>query len=46
MISALFVFEGDEDSQGSSILYYASQEKLSIFLLIQGLEILDYIAVV
>lgn len=45
MISALFVFEGDEDSQGSSILYYASQEKLSI-LLIQGLEILDYIAVV
>lgn len=46
MISAVFVFEGDEDSQGSPILYYASQEKLSISLLIQGLEILDYIAVV
>lgn len=45
MISALFVFEGD-DSQGTPVLYYASQEKLSISLLIQGLEILDYIAVV
>ena len=45
MISALVVFEGD-DYQGTPVLYYASQEKLSISLLIQGLEILDYIAVV